>query len=187
MKKSIKKRKYKKLFQGKVFKRIIIGTILVILASFFINIWVLVFMIIVIIFNAKLALFQLQKGLPSDFELSTFSTIVMTQAFGLKIGIFTAVFTKVIASIYSGYVIADHFVMIGTYILAAIVASFFRGANTFTLGLIIVVMNNIIMFMVSKNLLRIDHTANISYTLTNFSFNLIVFSVFGNIIPPLLV
>ncbi len=181
MAKRIKKRDYKRIFGGVVTTRILLGAILVIIASLFVDLTLIIFLLLIAIFNAQLAMFQLKKGMPTDFELSTFATVLLTQAYGLKVGLFVAFFTKLLASIYCGYVIVDHFIMIGLYCLAAIIASIFPGAPVFMLGLGIITINNILMFLISRKVLGLDMTSNLAYTATNFLFNLAVFSIFGEI------
>ena len=177
--KKVGKRKYQQLFGGKVFQRILIGTIILLALSLFIDIKLVIFLAIAIAFNSYLALFQLQKGLPTDFELSTFATVLTTMTFGLKWGLFVAVFSKAIASIYSGSIIVDHLFMILTYINAAFIASVFSGTGVRTLGMIIIIINCMLMAFISHNILRLDPTANISYTATNFIFNSVVFLAFS--------
>ncbi|MBU0757589.1 MAG: hypothetical protein KKF44_05970 [Nanoarchaeota archaeon] len=181
-----KKARGKSFFSIDILKKVIMGLVILFIASFYINPKILIFVALAIVFNAKLVDFQFKRGMPTDLELSTFSTIVITQAFGLKWGLFVAVSTKLIASFYSGGMLADHFLMIFTYCLAAVAASFFPYANTFTLGIIITIMNNIILFGMSMKILNLGITENIAYTGTNFCFNIVVFSIFGTFVRSLL-
>jgi hypothetical protein len=139
-----------------------------------------------VFFNGTLERFRLSKGLPTDFELSTLSTVLVTMAFGLPWGIFNAVFTKLITSISTGNVLADHFFMIATYINAALVTFVFRSTNVFYLGIAIVLVNAVIMFLISKNILGVPPHENISYTASNVIFNFLVFSIFSELIFRLL-
>ncbi len=161
--------------------------VLLVLSLLGFNIKLLLFLIISIVFNAMLANFQLKRGFPTDFELSTFSTVMVTLAFGLPWGIAIAIFSKLIASIYTGNVLADHFFMILTYINAAILAFLFSSLNPFIIGMIIVTINVVIMFFISKNILGLDITSNLSYTGTNFIFNFLVFSIFSEVVYNLLI
>ncbi|MBN1502943.1 hypothetical protein JW930_05345 [Candidatus Woesearchaeota archaeon] len=182
----IEKRHYTQILRGKLFQRILIGTILILLLSIFVDIKLVIFLSIAVAFNAYLALFQLKRGLPTDFELSTFAAVLTTMAFGIKWGLFIAIFSKLIASIYSGSIIVDHIFMIITYCIAALATHVFRFVNVKALGMAIVVMNCIIMFLVSHNVLRLDPTTNISYTSTNFVFNTLVFMSMSEIVLKLL-
>jgi hypothetical protein len=159
--------------------RALLVIIFLLLISIFINIKLVLFLAFAIVFNSLLQQFQLKRGLPTDFEVSTFATVLVTLVFGIGWGIFIAVFSKLIASIYTGNVVADHFFMIMTYLNAAILTSLLRGMPIIALGLLIVAINAIVMFTISKNILGIDFTANMSYTGTNLIFNIMIFLAFS--------
>lgn len=78
------------------------------------------------------------------------------------------------------------FFMILTYINAAIIAAIFSSVNVFTLGMIIVTINCIIMWFISKNILSLDPASNLSYAGTNFIGNFLVFSIFSEVVFKLL-
>jgi hypothetical protein len=178
--------KYSKQVQFNINSPLITRIILVLLAfiiiSFFVNLKLIIFLVVAVAFNAWLANFQLRMGMPTDFELSTFATVLVTLAFGIKWGIFIAIFSKLFATLSSGSLLVDHFFMMGTYIFASIIASLFPIKNVFLLGMIIVSINCVIMYTISKNILGLDPTTNLAYTGTNFVFNFIMFSIFGNLI-----
>ena len=168
--------------------RAVAGTIIVLLLSLFgINVKLIGFLAIATVFNALLANAQLKRGLPTDLELSTFSTVMVTIGFGLKWGILIAVMSKFIAMIYTGSILADHFFMISTYINAAVLAFLFRSFDPFVLGMTIAIVNAAIMFLISKNILGLDVTRNLSYTGTNLIFNFLVFSIFSRTIHTILI
>ena len=171
--------KYKQFrISSPLLTRIVLGILMLLLIGIFVKIKLVVFLIVITAFNSWLAGFQLKRGFPTDLELSTFATVQVTMAFDIKWGIFTAVFTKLIASLWTGNLIADHFFMILTYLFAALV-TWIVGGNILILGIAIVILNAIIMYFISKNILGIDVTANLSYTGTNLIFNLLVFSIFS--------
>ncbi|MEM2131268.1 MAG: hypothetical protein QXR96_01970 [Candidatus Woesearchaeota archaeon] len=178
------KSQYSKLKEFRInsplLSRILIGSIFLLILSFFVNVKLIFFLIIAAVFNSVLQRFQLQTNMPTDFELSTFTTVLITASFGLKWGIVNAILSKLIASIYSGSVIIDHFFMIATYINAAFLTTIFGTANILFTGIIIVVINCILMFLISKNILGIDPVANTSYTITNLIFNSLIFSLLAN-------
>lgn len=170
------------------FMRIILGSVILLLFKlvFGLDIKLLIFLILSAIFNSLLQTFQLSKGLPTDFELSTFSTVMVTSVFGWKWGIFNAIFSKLVACIYTGNILADHFFMIATYINAAVLTALFGKINILALGLTIVIINSVLMFMISKNILSLDITSNMSYTGTNLIFNLLTFSTLSELVYGLL-
>ena len=184
------KSQYSKLKQFNIKSPLVTRILLVVLAlivlSFFVNVKLIAFLIIAVVFNAWLANFQLRIGMPTDFELSTFATVLVTLSFGIRWGIFIAIFSKLFATLSSGSLLVDHFFMMGTYVLSAIIASLFPISNVFLLGMIIVLVNCVIMFTISKNILGLDPTSNLAYTSTNFIFNFILFSILGNLVYAIL-
>lgn len=166
--------------------RILVISIILLIASFFVNVKMLAFLVTATLFNTWLAGFQIKRGLPTDFELSTFATVLVTAVFGIKWGIFIAIFSKLFACIATGSVVVDHFFMIGTYIIAAILASVLGGMPILVLGILIVTVNCVIMFLISQNI-GVPITANLAYTVTNFIFNFIIFSIFSQVVLGLLV
>ena len=185
------KAKYGKVKQFKlttpfISRILIVFLTFVILAIFGIKPVLIIFLLISVFFNARLANFQAKKGLPTDFELSTFSTVMVTAAFGIKWGLFIAIFSKLFASLSTGNLLADHFFMMATYVNAVILTALFGGGNILLLGLIIAGINSVLMFLISKNILGLDITSNMSYTGTNLIFNLIIFSILTEPVKALL-
>lgn len=180
------KSQYSKLkqfnFKSPLITRILLVIIALAVLSFFINLKLIIFLIVATAFNGWLANFQLRFGVPTDFELSTFATVLITLAFGIRWGIFIAILSKLFATLSSGSLLVDHFFMMGTYVLAAVIASVLHFRNVFLLGMIIVSINCVLMFLISKNILGLDPTSNLAYTTTNFVFNFILFSILGNFI-----
>ncbi len=89
--------------------RLLIGSIIILILSLFVNIKLVFALILAAVFNSMLQTFQLKRGLPTDFELSTFTTILITLVFGFKWGVVNAIFSKLIASIYTGNVVVDNY------------------------------------------------------------------------------
>ena len=106
------------------FSRIILGSLILLIIKliFGIDIKLMIFLILAAVFNSMLQSFQLARGLPTDFELSTFSTVMVTLNFGLGWGIINAILSKIVACVYTGSILADHFFMIATYLNAAVIA-----------------------------------------------------------------
>jgi hypothetical protein len=176
-----------KILSKATLQRILLSVVIILVLSIFIKVQVVIFLVIAIFFNAKLAKFQISKGLPTDFELSTFMTVMVTLAtHDLKLGLVVAVLSKLIASIATANILADHLFMILTYIIAATIA-FFVGGEPQGIGLTIVVIDCALMFLISKNILGLDITSNFSYTMTNFFFNLTVFLILARPVYSILV
>lgn len=180
------KSKYSKLkqfnFKSPLVSRILIVIIAFLVLSIFVNIKLIIFLVIATAFNAWLANFQIRMQMPTDFELSTFATVLVTLSFGIKWGIFIAIFSKLFATISTGSLLVDHIFMMTTYVIGAVIASILPISNVFLLGMIIVSINCVLMFLISKNFLGLGITSNLAYTTTNFIFNVIIFSILGNFV-----
>jgi len=182
------KSKYSKVKQFKItsplVSRIFLGIVILLLTSLILklSLKLIMFWVFIIFVNVTMENARLRANLPADFELSTFSTVLVTVVFGWQLGVITAIFSKLITSLATGNLLADHFFMIVTYLNGAIWAFLLKGMfGIFPLGMIIVTMNCILMWMISKNIIGVDITSNISYTGTNFVFNFLVFSIFSQL------
>ena len=188
------KSKYSKVKQIKIASplvtRILVGVVLLFLTSIILNLSIklILFWVFIIFVNITMENARLRANLPADFEFSTFSTVLVTVAFDIRLGIITAIFSKLITSIATGNVLADHIFMILTYINAAVWAAIFGGVvGILPLGIMIVIMNCILMWFISQKILGLDITSNISYTGTNLVFNLLVFSIFSQLFYNLII
>ncbi len=159
-------------------RNLILGFITLLAVSFFIPIKLVIFLILSAIINAFFAKFNLYNGMPTEFELSTFSTVLITAVFGLKFGIFNALMSKLVANIYTGSFIVDHIFMISNYCFAALLTDVFAFDIVY-LGILITLVNNLIMFFVSKYLLNISLPSNLSYIFTNIFSNICLFLSFA--------
>ena len=162
-------------------RKIIFLAFSMLLISLFFPIKMMIFIAASIYFNAIVSNYNLRTGLPTEFELSTFTTIIAASSYGLKYGIFVAVISKLAACIYNGSFIIDHIFMILNYCIAAFIAYTFSGISIVPLGIMITLLNNTTMFFISKHL-GISLSSNISYVMTNIAFNFLLFTIFGNIL-----
>jgi hypothetical protein len=182
---SIEQPDYNKMISKFLRFGLVFGITLLIVSQF-IPYKLVIFFTLASLFNTSLQKFVLKRGLPADFELSTFLTVLTAMAYGLKYGIIVAILSKLVVSVGTSYIVADHFFMIVTYVLAAVISFVFRGGDVLFVGLVVVVINCIVMFIMSKNILGIDITSNISYTGTNFIFNSLVFLLLSRLIFPVI-
>lgn len=159
-------------------KKISYGLFIMLILSFFVPIKFIIFLVISTFFNAIVAKFNLMNGLPTEFELSTFSTILISSVYGLEFGIFNAIMSKIIANLYTGSFIVDHIFMISNYCLAAYLAHILI-FNIVYVGIIITLLNNILMFTISKYILGITLPSNISYAFSNSIMNICLFLAFA--------
>jgi len=135
------------------------------------------FVSIAIVFNVSLAKFQMKNALPTDFELSTMSAVIASMIFGLNVGLFVGVSTKLIAIVLRGKFILDNLFQILSYCIAAWIAFHLSSWNIVTLGLIITILTNVFMFLISQYVLAVSIIDNLSYTVTNFIGNVLFFLV----------
>ena len=174
--KKLRKIKYKKLNIEK--KWIFLGLLLLIV-SFFINIWPILFLSIFCVGNSILLSIDRYVSAPVDLEFSTFSAILMTTAYGLKWGIAVGLLTKLAAIVYNKKFTMDHaFMMIG-YVIAAFMASILTGSLLFV-GIISIIMTNIWIVFVSKFITGLSTYEIFMYGSSNFIFNAVLFIGFGD-------
>ncbi|MEK6916767.1 MAG: hypothetical protein AABW92_03405 [Nanoarchaeota archaeon] len=164
----------------KHYKKIGIGIAIMFLLSFFVNVKLILFIVLAIFSNTWLALLQMKFSMPSDFELSTLAVVIATLVFGLKIGIFVAITTKLVATILRGKIIIDNVFQIMSYSLAAIFVSWFSGGDIVVLGLLATFIANMFMFTISQFLLGVSLFDNLAYTLTNVFGNFLFFTIIAN-------
>jgi hypothetical protein len=177
-----KHKKQKIKYKGlKIPKQWIAIGIIVLIVSFFINIWPIIFLSLFCVANAILLSIDRYVSAPVDFEFSTFSAILMTQAYSLKWGIAVAVLTKLAAIVYNKKFAIDHLFMIGGYIVAALMASALPG-NILTVGLIATLVVNLYVVFVSKFITMLSNYEIVMYGSTNLLFNMILFIGFGDFI-----
>lgn len=169
--------RYKKL---KIDKRVLILILVGWILSFFINLKIVLFASFFIISNAILLSIDRYIQMPVDIEFSTFAAILFTLAFSLKWGIFIGIATKVGAMMYNANVRADHFFMIGGYVMAAVIANLLRGMNVVTIGIITVLIVNTYIYLVSKYITNLYPFEILMYGGSNIIWNLILFSGFSS-------
>ncbi len=174
--KKLRKIKYKKLNIDK--KHIVLG-LTVLIVSFFINIWPIIFLSIFCVANAILLSIDRYVSAPVDLEFSTFSAILMTTAYGLKWGIAVGILTKMAAIVYNKKFTMDHaFMMIG-YVIAAFMANMLSGSILFV-GIITIIVTNLWIVFVSKFITGLSTYEIFMYGMSNFIFNAVLFIGFGD-------
>jgi len=177
-----KHKKQKIKYKGlKIPKQWIIIGVIVLIASFFINIWPIIFLSLFCVANSILLSIDRYVSAPVDFELSTFSAILMTQAYGLKWGIAVAILTKFAAIVYNKKFAIDHLFMMGGYVIAALMANLLPG-SILIVGLLATLVVNLYVLFVSKFITMLSNYEIVMYGSTNLIFNMILFIGFGDFI-----
>jgi len=170
--------KYKGL---KIPKQWIIIGVLVLIISFFINIWPIIFLSMFCVINSIILSIDRYVSAPIDFEFSTFAAILMTQAYSLKWGIAVAILTKLAAIVYNKKFAIDHLFMMGGYVIAALMANMLPG-SILVVGLIATLVVNLYVVFVSKFITMLSNYEIFMYGFTNILFNVILFVGFGDFI-----
>lgn len=183
------KRESKKVFQKRykrvnLDKRLLLVGLIVIIISFFYKKFF--FMTLLIVLNALVLSIERRTGFSSDIELSTFSAVLVTMAYGLKWGILIAISSKLIACFYNALFRIDHLFMIGGYIIAAIIAHLIPGIGPMWVGFIAIIVVNAYIYFISKYVTMLSDFEIWVYGMSNVIFNFLVFSIFANPLLPLM-
>jgi len=157
------------------------------IVSFFINLWPIIFLTLFCIGNTFILSFKRYFDAPIDIELSTFAAILMTMKYGLNIGLLAAFFTKFSSMMYNKKIKVAYFFMMSSYFVAAIFTYLIGGSNPVILGLIVTVISNIYLVLIRKFVTRYSSFEIISYGISNFLFNLVLFLGFADIFYALMV
>ena len=157
-----------------LFRLLIVIIILIVILSFFIDLKFIFFLLIVLFVNSRMERFQLRKGIPSRFELTTFTTVLVAVNYGLLLGILTGVFSRLFISFYTKNIAIDHFFLILSYVLTAAMA-YFIPLPIVPLGLLITMINNVFMFILGKFMLGFDITINSVLCFSNILINFLLF------------
>ncbi len=149
--------------------------------SFFINIWPFVFLMLFSVANALLLSIDRYVQAPLDLEFSTFSAVLMTMEYNVKWGIAAAILTKIAGIIYNRNVRMDHLFMVIGYIIAAITASLFSGMGVASVGIISTLVVNLYIVFVSRFITMLSTYEIIMYGSSNTIFNIVLFIGFGDL------
>jgi hypothetical protein len=162
-------------------KRIILGGIIFILVSFFINIFPIVFLILFSIANTAILSFKRYFDAPVDPQLCTFASILMTMQYGLTYGLITAFLTRFVSMIYNKKIKIAYFFMISSYMVAALFTEVINSDNVVLLGIIVTIISNIYMVFIRKYVTQYSNFEVISYALSDLIFNSVMFIGFSEI------
>jgi len=130
----------------------------------------------------NIILFKYTYKFPTDFELSTFITIIVTRFFGLHWGIVSAILIKVVTSIGTNNFKVTHIGMIFSFVIAAIIANYTKALPILVVGILISLINAFYMYFVELHLFGIDMPRNLVYKISQISLTIFLFLIFGNIL-----
>lgn len=172
----------KKSFPFVIDKRIIFAGVVAIIASFFINIWPIIFLILFSIGNTAILAFKRYFDAPVDPQLCTFAAILMTMRYGLTYGLITAFITRFASMLYNKKIKMAYFFMISSYMVAALFADIIKTNNVVLLGIVVTIISNIYMVFVRKYVTQYSNFEVISYAASDLIFNAVMFIGFSEII-----
>jgi hypothetical protein len=168
--------------------RLVLGvTLSMLLLSILIDIRPLIFFSAFCCISAFFMIYERFVQMPVDFELFTFSTILMTLKFGIAWGILTAVSTKMAAVIYHKDFNRNTLFSMSSYVVAAIVTYLLSniGISLLWLGLLVIFITNVYTFFMFRLVVQMEKYELLLYGGSNFLFNLVMimgfFTIFANL------
>lgn len=169
------------------FKNYLFLGIVIILLSLIINIRAFLLLSFFSVINALFLTYERYVEVPLDLEFSTISTIFMTISFGLNWGLMTAIFTKIAHVIYNkDFNINSLFSMLGFVIVALVSQYYSLRMNILFFGICVLILVNVYNFLALKYINGLSSYVVLSYTISNFIFNLILLSSFSGVLTFLL-
>lgn len=139
-------------------------------------------MIIVIVFSLINCFLRFYKrifpGIPIELEISIFSTVLCSIAFGLWAGILVALISSIASEFFTQMIKPYSLVNVIVYALIPFFAIFLTAEAVAGAGLIITVVANIVIFLLFA-VLGYDVVRNAAYSITNIIFNYFIFTYLG--------
>lgn len=111
-----------------------------------------------------------------QIEVITLGTIICSILWGFGAGAFMAVLASLIGDAVAKRMSVYTFVRLGSYIIMAAIATAFDPANVVKAGIILAIANNLTLFLVFRLAFRYNMLKNISYTVSNIAFNILLFN-----------
>ncbi len=167
----------------------IIILILFILVSAYMNlVKLIIFASIITIGNTFMRFYKRAlPGIPVEFELTIFGTLITGSIFGLWPAIFVAVFSCLCADFLNQNIMSPFsLVSLFTYIAIAIISPFVPSSNIFLTGIVLTVVANLIIFF-GNMALGYDHIKNFIFSVTDIFFNYLLFKYLAVFIVSLLI
>lgn len=155
-------------------RKTLIFLLLLFTVSFFIGIKFILFFVFIVFLNAQIEKYQAKVAMPTRIEIATTGTIIATLAYGPWWGIFTALFSRGVNTFVLKDFKREHFIMILTYVLAALMANFIP-LDIGYLGILITIVTSLILYFVRIYILGLVQWRAISRTLSNIVFNVLFF------------
>ncbi|MEM3373646.1 MAG: hypothetical protein QXE31_00345 [Candidatus Woesearchaeota archaeon] len=139
----------------------------------------IIYVSIFIFINVVVSIYKRFIKLPIEIEFMTFGIVLITYNFGIKAGLIFAILGGILSFIVSFNISPFSFPMLMGYMLMALITLFFQYFNIteslFLIGIIASFINNLFVFLFYHIVFDYDMIKNISYSVSNFLFNFLVF------------
>lgn len=170
------------------FKQVAFVLLCLMAASMIFDVLPFILVFVFCIANALFMTYERFITVPLDFELSTFTTTIMTLRFGLMWGIITGVGTKMAQVLYNKDFNINSAFSIIQYILIAFIVNFVSGfsVSIIIIGMIGVILGGIFGFLMLKYVNMLSNYECFSYFISNIVFNFAMFVGFAEIVFRLL-
>ncbi|MFH2020059.1 MAG: hypothetical protein ABIJ34_01480 [archaeon] len=159
-----------------VFLAIAILSLLLILSK---EVRVLVFILAFIGLNVVVTAYKRYFAAPIEIEVLSLGIVLCSVAFGLPAGLFVAIIGGIVYTVLSTNFSPFTIPMMLGYIMMAILSFFlahvFPGINISFLGIIVNLLHNLFVFFIYDGIFGYDVWKNAVFSISNFTFNAIIF------------
>lgn len=164
---------------------LVLIVVLFILVSAYMNlVKLIVFASLIIVLNTFLRFYKRAlTGLPFEFELTIFGTLLTGMVFGVWPAIFVAAFSSICADFFNQSIFSPFsFISLFTYIAIAIISPIVPSTNIFISGFTVVIVANLVIFFGNIALSYHDHIKNFIYSASNIFFNYFIFKYLAELV-----
>ena len=173
----------------KHYLKVIIGLLLVILASlvFGVSVKTILFSAVLILLASFSTFYFNYVNAPVNFELVKMATILMAYSHGIAAGLIVGIFSTIAGKVLIGRIDEKLPISVAAIAVVAVAAGLFHGSETsiVVLGITLVGLYNIALFSLSIAMGG-DVGWNLPYEGTNFAINFILFTRIAPFLLPLL-
>jgi hypothetical protein len=115
-------------------------------------------------------------GIPIEFEITTFGSVVTTIAFGVWAGLIVALLSCLFAEFLNQRISPNSFVNMIIYLLIPLLSLLLNPSNVIMGGLIICIIINVIIYFIFMFVMHYDFFKNTLYSLSNILWNYLLFT-----------
>ncbi|MFT4304127.1 MAG: hypothetical protein ACMXYG_06170 [Candidatus Woesearchaeota archaeon] len=166
----------------------ILSLIAILLLFLFLDI-ILATIVVICFIGANILLRMYRRilpGVPIEFEVVIMGSIVCTIAFNIWAGLIVAIFGSLLAEFLNQFISPHSLVNMGIYFLIPFIALFLDASNIQTIGFMIAIIANIIIFIIFM-FMGYDLVKNFAFSITNVFWNYLMFKYVAGILLVMLV